>query len=59
MYYESKMVTLSKEVGIGTSVVARILRERSVSELEFADLTYSKAPPLAMPKCTREEYMEN
>ena len=50
--------TGSKNAGIGTSIAARILRERSVSELEFVDLTYSKVPPLAIPECTRKEYME-
>ena len=48
-----------REKGLGdikdTSYAARILRERRVSELEFEDLTYSKAPPLAIPG----EYMRD
>ena len=43
-----------KESQIGiTSSAARILRERSVSGLEFADLTYPIAPPLPIPVCTK------
>jgi hypothetical protein len=45
----------SKRARIGTSIAAWILRERSVSELELVDLTYSKAPPPAIPECTSHE----
>jgi hypothetical protein len=47
-----------KRARICTSIAARILRERSVSEVEFDDLTYSKAPPLEMPEiCACQVYL--
>ena len=50
-----KIVTAcgEKEGQAFTSSAARILRERSVSGLEFADLTYSTAPPLPIPVCAK------
>jgi hypothetical protein len=49
----------SRRAGIGTSYKAWILRERSVSGLEFEDLTYSNAPPLTIPEHPREICMDH
>jgi hypothetical protein len=43
---------------VDTSYAARILRERRVSELEFEALTYSTAPPLAIPELACEGHMK-